>query len=85
MYHSIRESDTGLAQPSQWDLAGDQQMMKQEHALQVARCTKIIDAGTEDARYVIKIQEAKNRPNIEWQEKIHSATLRGLGNISETP
>lgn len=31
----IRESDTGLAPPSQWDLAGDQQMMKQEQALQV--------------------------------------------------
>ena len=53
----IRESDTGLAPPSQWDLAGDQQMMKQEHALQVARCTKIIDAGTDDARYIIKIRE----------------------------
>ena len=46
----IRESDTGLAPPSQWDLAGDQQMMKSEQPLQVARCTKIIDAGTDDAR-----------------------------------
>merc|ERR1719497_166328 len=53
----VKESDTGLAPPSQWDLAGDQQMMKQEQALQVARCTKIIDAGTDDARYIIKIRE----------------------------
>eukprot|EP00392_Amoebophrya_sp_AT5.2_P000765 g766.t1 len=53
----IRESDTGLCPPSQWDLAGDQQMMKQEQALQVARCTKIIDPGTDDARYMIKIRE----------------------------
>jgi len=38
----IKESDTGLSQPSQWDLVGDEQMMKQEAPLQVARCTKII-------------------------------------------
>lgn len=31
------------------------------------------------------VQEAKNRPNIEWQEKIHGGILRGLRNISETP
>ena len=30
-------------------------------------------------------QEAKNRPNIDWQEKIHRGILRGLRNISETP
>merc|ERR1719497_12142 len=53
----VKESDTGLAPPSQWDLAGDQQMMKQEQALQVARCTKIIDAGTDDTKYIIKIRE----------------------------
>jgi len=43
----IKESDTGLAQPSQWDLVADKQMMQEEHPLQVARCTKII-AGEED-------------------------------------
>lgn len=44
----IKESDTGLSQPSQWDLVGDKQMMQEEAPLQVARCTKIIageDAG----------------------------------------
>jgi hypothetical protein len=29
-------------------------------------------------------QEAKNRPNIDWQEKIHREILRGLRNISDT-
>lgn len=38
----IKESDTGLSQPSQWDLEGDKQMMNEEAPLQVARCTKII-------------------------------------------
>jgi len=42
----IKESDTGLSQPSQWDLVGDKQMMQEEAPLQVARCTKII-AGEE--------------------------------------
>jgi len=53
----IKESDTGLAPPSQWDLEGDKQMMKQEQPLQVARCTKIIDPGTDDTKYIIKIRE----------------------------
>jgi hypothetical protein len=30
-------------------------------------------------------QEAKNRPNIDWQDKIHRGILWGLRNISETP
>lgn len=42
----IKESDTGLAQPSQWDLVADKQMMSEEHPLQVARCTKIISGDT---------------------------------------
>ncbi|XP_022591737.2 26S proteasome regulatory subunit 7A [Cyclospora cayetanensis] len=37
----VRESDTGLCPPSQWDLAADKRLM-QEQPLQVARCTKII-------------------------------------------
>merc|ERR1719264_215922 len=53
----VKESDTGLAPPSQWDLEGDKQMMKQEQPLQVARSTKIIDPGTDDTKYIIKIRE----------------------------
>ncbi|KAG0142356.1 hypothetical protein CROQUDRAFT_662660 [Cronartium quercuum f. sp. fusiforme G11] len=46
----VRESDTGLAPPNLWDTAVDRQRMGEESAcLQVARCTKIIRAGTEDA------------------------------------
>jgi 26S proteasome regulatory subunit T1 len=44
----IKESDTGLSQPSQWDLVGDKQMMSEEPPLQVARCTKIIVGGGAD-------------------------------------
>jgi len=53
----IKESDTGLAPPSQWDLVADRQMMQEEQPLQVARCTKIINAGTEDAKYVINVKQ----------------------------
>uniref|UniRef100_A0A7S2PIH2 AAA+ ATPase domain-containing protein n=1 Tax=Leptocylindrus danicus TaxID=163516 RepID=A0A7S2PIH2_9STRA len=42
----IVESDTGLSQPSQWDLVGDKKMMSEEQPLQVARCTKIVRAET---------------------------------------
>ncbi|MES1913720.1 MAG: 26S proteasome regulatory subunit 7A [Cercozoa sp. M6MM] len=49
----IQESDTGLAPPSQWDVNSDQQMLQAEQPLRVARCTKIINPGTDDAQYVI--------------------------------
>ncbi|GFZ04364.1 regulatory particle triple-A 1A [Actinidia rufa] len=49
----IKESDTGLAAPSQWDLVSDKQMMQEEQPLQVARCTKIISPNTEDAKYFV--------------------------------
>lgn len=53
----IKESDTGLSLPSQWDLAADKRMMQEEQPLQVARCTKIINAGQEDAKYLINIKQ----------------------------
>jgi len=53
----IKESDTGLSLPSQWDLVSDKQMMQEEHPLQVARCTKIIDAGKPEAKYMISIKQ----------------------------
>ena len=40
----IKESDTGLAAPHLWDVMGDKQRMSLEQPLQVARCTKIIEA-----------------------------------------
>ena len=53
----IKESDTGLAQPSQWDLTQDKQAMQEEQPLQVARCTKIINPNTDDAQYVINVKQ----------------------------
>jgi 26S proteasome regulatory subunit T1 len=53
----IKESDTGLSLPSQWDLVSDKQMMQEEQPLLVSRCTKIIDAGTDDAKYMISVRQ----------------------------
>merc|ERR1719248_251549 len=53
----IKESDTGLAQPSHWDLVSDKQAMQEEQPLQVARCTKIINPNTDDAKYVINVKQ----------------------------
>ena len=49
----IKESDTGLALPAQWNLNADQQMLKQDPALQVGRCTKILNPGTAEAKYIV--------------------------------
>ena len=52
----IKESDTGLALPSQWNLQQDQLMLKQDPTLQVGRCTKILNAGSEDAKYIVHLK-----------------------------
>jgi 26S proteasome regulatory subunit T1 len=55
----IKESDTGLSLPSQWDLVSDKQMMQAEQPLQVARCTKIITGAAADdpSKYIINIRQ----------------------------
>jgi 26S proteasome regulatory subunit T1 len=53
----VKESDTGLAPPSMWDVVADKEMMQKEQPLQVARCTKILNAGTEDAKYMINVKQ----------------------------
>lgn len=53
----VKESDTGLAPPSMWDVVADKEMMQQEQPLQVARCTKILNAGQEDAKYMINVKQ----------------------------
>ncbi|KAH9376944.1 hypothetical protein HPB48_002741 [Haemaphysalis longicornis] len=53
----IKESDTGLAPPALWDLAADKQTLQNEQPLQVARCTKIINADTEDSKYIINVKQ----------------------------
>ncbi|KAJ3111337.1 26S proteasome regulatory subunit 7 [Phlyctochytrium bullatum] len=53
----VKESDTGLAPPNLWDLPADKLRMAEEHPLQVARCTKIIQASDgEDAKYLINVK-----------------------------
>ena len=52
----VKESDTGLAPPSMWDVVADKEMMQQEQPLQVARCTKILNAGQDDAKYMINVK-----------------------------
>lgn len=51
MLVNLTHYDTGLAQPSQWDLTQDKQAMQEEQPLQVARCTKIINPNTVGALY----------------------------------
>jgi 26S proteasome regulatory subunit T1 len=53
----IKESDTGLAAPALWDLAADKQTLQNEQPLQVARCTKIINADTDDPKYIINVKQ----------------------------
>ncbi|KAI9102599.1 P-loop containing nucleoside triphosphate hydrolase protein [Phlyctochytrium arcticum] len=54
----VKETDTGLAPPNLWDIPADKQKMGEEQPLQVARCTKIIQAGEgEDAKYVINVKQ----------------------------
>uniref|UniRef100_A0A7N5P941 26S proteasome regulatory subunit 7 n=1 Tax=Ailuropoda melanoleuca TaxID=9646 RepID=A0A7N5P941_AILME len=53
----IKESDTGLAPPALWDLAADKQTLQSEQPLQVARCTKIINADSEDPKYIINVKQ----------------------------
>jgi 26S proteasome regulatory subunit T1 len=53
----IKESDTGLGPPALWDLAADKQTLQSEQPLQVARCTKIINADTDDPKYIINVKQ----------------------------
>ncbi|CAJ0627710.1 1999_t:CDS:10 [Entrophospora sp. SA101] len=54
----VKESDTGLAPPNLWDIPADKQRMQEEQPLQVARCTKIIEAGEgEEAKYIINVKQ----------------------------
>merc|ERR1711974_589191 len=58
----IKESDTGLSLPSQWDLVADKQMLGEEQPLLVARCTKIIqggkdETGKDELKYLINCKQ----------------------------
>ncbi|KAL1487072.1 hypothetical protein MTO96_046692, partial [Rhipicephalus appendiculatus] len=53
----IKESDTGLAPPALWDTKADENVLRSEQPLQVARCTKIINADSEEPRYIINVKQ----------------------------
>jgi len=53
----VQEGDFGHSNPALWDLAADKQMMSTEQSLQVARCTKIIDPGLPEAKYMINVRQ----------------------------
>ncbi|KAM3224406.1 hypothetical protein ACQJBY_055987 [Aegilops geniculata] len=82
----IKESDTGLAPPSQWDLVSDKQMMQEEQPLQVARCTKIINPNTDDAKYMINVKQiAKIDPSVTMMtvEEKPDVTYNDVGGCKE--
>ena len=56
--NGVKESDTGLAPPALWDLAADKQTLQSQQPLKVARCTKIINADSNDPRYIINLQQS---------------------------
>ena len=51
----VKESDTGLALPSQWNIPQDKQLL-QEKPLSVAMCTKIMDKDTATPKYLINLR-----------------------------
>ena len=53
----VKELDTGLALPSEWFLMKDQKMLQSEPPLQVARCTKILEPNTPEAKYLIHVRQ----------------------------
>ncbi|EER31733.1 26S protease regulatory subunit 7 [Candida tropicalis MYA-3404] len=57
----IKESDTGLAPPHLWDVLGDKQRMSEEQSLQVARCTKIIEATQPSQPTAIQNADTKSK------------------------
>lgn len=53
----IKESDTGLAPISFWDLQVDRQALYREKPLLVARCSKIIDKDPKNLQYVVNVRQ----------------------------
>jgi 26S proteasome regulatory subunit T1 len=52
----IRESETGLAIPSNWVIEQDKQALG-EDSLMVGRITKILDKNTDHSRYIVHIKQ----------------------------
>lgn len=62
----VKESDQGLLPPSQWDNQRDLQASSQFQTLDVARCTKIIDPNTPNAKYIINVKQI-----AKWVVNVH--------------
>lgn len=41
--------------PALWDLAANKQMLQGEQCLQVARCRKIVNADSENSKYIVSV------------------------------
>src|ERR1700722_20806014 len=68
----VKESDTGLASPNLWDLPADRLRIGEEHALQVAHCTKIIPMdpkAAEAARAVSPLGALQGQKGADEQDK----------------
>lgn len=53
----MNESELGLASPAQWDLNDDMKVKETENPLEIGRCTRILDKGTDKARYLVTMKE----------------------------
>jgi 26S proteasome regulatory subunit T1 len=53
----IKESDQGILPQSQWDFKSDFDAYQQFEPLDVARCVKIINPNTADAKYIINVKQ----------------------------
>lgn len=73
----IKESDTGLAATHLWDVPGDKQRMSEEQPLQVARCTKIIEAI--NLSLAGQLQNADNKSKYVINIKHIAKFVVGLG------
>lgn len=64
----IRESETGLALPSNWVIEQDKQGLK-EDSLMIGRITKILDPNTDHTRYIVRIKR-QSKFLVELKEEL---------------
>lgn len=77
---TTKDSDTGLAQHSLWDLVADKQVLTNEQPLLVARCTKIIKpTEKEKAEAVAAAAEGHGRARQGFQPPSQPPAAAGAG------
>ena len=67
-----------------WDLRNDEEMMKAEAFLQVARCTKIINAGRDDAKYMVNVRQYAKYV-VKLAEKVSPTDIEEGMRVGVTP